>query len=542
MKKISFTIKQKLFLLTSVIVIFGSILNAINLFQNNKLGDYQHIVYQTMKNAQVAQEASHIGDQLNMVASNFITDRAFATLDMEIPKIKKRSTELFSEVEKFSNTEEKKKLADAKKNFDDFVSILDGDLRTLLKEIPKNIINEDVNDNSVMLQSNVSRIRSSIRSIEERAVKDAKSANDNYLKLKKVVFMQNIIFGLITGIIILLLSAWISLSITRPLAKFLEMIKDIAEGEGDLTSRLDDSRNDEIGKIAKYFNDFNAKLQNMIRSVKRNADDASEIAQNLESVSETIRFSTEQAQGQTMSISTAVEEMSATSNDIATNCHMAAEGSKRSSDAANSGVRCAENSLAMMNQMTEMVRGSVNNVKRLGERSDQIGQIIGTIEDIADQTNLLALNAAIEAARAGEQGRGFAVVADEVRALAARTSAATKEISELIRGIQKETETAVKDMTETSAKFDSGSQEFNKVTEVLNQILAEVSELDQQVNQIATAAEEQTATTNEISSNIQSVTSVISEAASGANQTNASAISMSDASRSLSELVSQFKV
>ena len=157
------------------------------------------------------------------------------------------------------------------------------------------------------------------------------------------------------------------------------------------------------------------------------------------------------------------------------------------------------------NKVTERVSKTSLSVEALGSRSEQIGEIVGTIEDIADQTNLLALNAAIEAARAGEQGRGFAVVADEVRALAERTTRATKEIGTMIKSIQSETVIAVQSMSEGVADVDNMTREAGLLGEALERILGQISTVTDQISQIATTAEEQTMTINEINNNMQMV-------------------------------------
>jgi methyl-accepting chemotaxis protein len=188
------------------------------------------------------------------------------------------------------------------------------------------------------------------------------------------------------------------------------------------------------------------------------------------------------------------------------------------------------------------VRETAKTVEGLGARSDQIGQIIGTIEDIADQTNLLALNAAIEAARAGEQGRGFAVVADEVRALAERTTRATKEIGEMIKAIQKETKGVVAAMEEGMTEVERGTESSVKSGEALEMILTQVNDVTLQVNQIATAAEEQSSSTSEITSNISQITDVIGSTARAAAETASASSQLSREAEHLQELVSQFKL
>jgi methyl-accepting chemotaxis protein len=195
-----------------------------------------------------------------------------------------------------------------------------------------------------------------------------------------------------------------------------------------------------------------------------------------------------------------------------------------------------------MERISSRVKDAAKTVEDLGSRSDQIGAIIGTIEDIADQTNLLALNAAIEAARAGEQGRGFAVVADEVRALAERTTRATREISEMIKAIQKETKGAVAAMEEGVTEVVKGTEHSVKSGQALEQILERVNDVTMQINQIAIAAEQQTTTTGEITSNIQKITNVVQQTARGITETVSAAATLSLQAEELQRLVRQFKL
>jgi methyl-accepting chemotaxis protein len=221
---------------------------------------------------------------------------------------------------------------------------------------------------------------------------------------------------------------------------------------------------------------------------------------------------------------------------------MAAESAKTAAETTKSGFRVVTRSVDGIRERGEMTRQNALAISSLGERSEQIGAIVATIEDIADQTNLLALNAAIEAARAGEQGRGFAVVADEVRALAERTTRATKEIGDMIRAIQKETKGAIASMEEGVKGTAQGVEEAAQLEEALRSILIQVDSVTSQVSQIATAAEEQTATTHEITNNIQQVTSVVQETARGAHETADTAAQLSGLADELQRVVGKFKL
>jgi methyl-accepting chemotaxis protein len=234
--------------------------------------------------------------------------------------------------------------------------------------------------------------------------------------------------------------------------------------------------------------------------------------------------------------------MAATSNGIAQNCNMAAESSRQGNDLATEGAVIVQETVDGMNRITERVKETAATLGKLGSRSDQIGEIVGTIEDIADQTNLLALNAAIEAARAGEQGRGFAVVADEVRALAERTTKATKEIAQMIRAIQNETKGAVASMEEGVTEVERGTIDAAKSGTALDSILNQINSISMEINQIATAAEEQTATTTEITSNIHMITEVVQMSASCSNEAAGAAKELLARAEELQSLVGRFSL
>lgn len=315
-----------------------------------------------------------------------------------------------------------------------------------------------------------------------------------------------------------------------------------AMANGDLSQRVRLANRDELGTIG---DSFDAMADSFSRAIQKVAESSYQVASASSLVNSTaVRIATgaEEVAAQAATVATAGEEMSATSGDIAQNCQLAAEGAQRASQSANNGAIVVDTTIAVMNQIASKVQESARTVESLGARSDQIGAIIGTIEDIADQTNLLALNAAIEAARAGEQGRGFAVVADEVRALAERTTRATREIGEMIKAIQNETRGAVAAMEQGVQQVAAGTIEAGKSGEALRDILEQVNSVAMQVNQIATAAEEQTATTSEISNNMMQITEVVQDTASGAHESATAASQLNGNAEELQRLVSQFKL
>jgi len=315
----------------------------------------------------------------------------------------------------------------------------------------------------------------------------------------------------------------------------------LAVAEGDLTIAVQVHERDR-NSVLWAMKSMTNNLRTIIGQVSSTSSQVAAAANQLHSTSERIATGAEEVAAQSGTVATAGEEMSATSADIARNCQGAAEGAQQASQAAQNGVAVVDKTVAVMGQIADKVQESARTVESLGVRSDQIGTIIGTIEDIADQTNLLALNAAIEAARAGEQGRGFAVVADEVRALAERTTRATREISEMIKAIQKETKGAVAAMEQGVHQVENGTMEAAKSGQALQDILLQINNVAMQVNQIATAAEEQTATTGEISSNMQQITDVVHQTSNGACESAAAAAQLNQNAEELQRLVRKFKL
>lgn len=281
------------------------------------------------------------------------------------------------------------------------------------------------------------------------------------------------------------------------------------------------------------------QLINQVNSISHNIASAST---ELQSTAEQIATGAEEVSCQSGTVATSSEEMSATAQEIAQNCLSAAQGSDEAAKLTRAGFEVVVQTVTGIKSRGDKTKADASLVASLGKRSEEIGNIIGTIEDIADQTNLLALNAAIEAARAGEQGRGFAVVADEVRALAERTTRATKEIASMIKGIQEETNKVIVSMDAGVLGTIEGAKQAATLETSLTEVTAKIESVMSQVSQIATAAEEQTAVTHEVSTNIQQISEVVHMTAKGADDTAKAAANLAEQAHYLQEALRKFTV
>lgn len=328
----------------------------------------------------------------------------------------------------------------------------------------------------------------------------------------------------------------------RGLIAYMKDLAGAAESiaANDLTVRIEPkSARDALGNS---FRTMTTSLTGMVRQLRDNATQLVSAANEVASASEQMSRGAKGQTDQMAQVSSAIEEMTATIVETSKNAGEASEGARGAADTANTGGQVVSETIQGMQRIAEVVRESSESIGKLARSADQIGEITGVIDDIADQTNLLALNAAIEAARAGEQGRGFAVVADEVRKLAERTGKATGEITDMIKGIQDETKEAVHSMETGIQEVDTGRGMADKAGNSLTQIVSLSGSVMEMIQQIATASEEQSAAAEQISKNIEAVTSIARESASGAQQSAAAAEELNRQAEGMRQMVAQFKI
>ncbi len=313
--------------------------------------------------------------------------------------------------------------------------------------------------------------------------------------------------------------------------------------EGNLTASVKAEREgDDIAKLFAGFNQTVGNIKNIILQVKDAVEATASASTQISSSAEEMAAGAQEQSSQTAEVAAAMEEMSRTVVETASNATVSAEASQAASDKANEGSVKLGESKKGMERIVTSTETVGKNITSLASKTEQIGEIAQVIDDIADQTNLLALNAAIEAARAGEHGRGFAVVADEVRKLAENTTKATKEIADTIRGIQAEAKDANISMQEAGEAVEDGLKLNDEVGEVLNAILDNVNNVTSQITQVAAASEEQSATAEQVSTNVEAINNVANESAVGVQQIASASEDLNRLTENLSNLVEQFKL
>ncbi|SEO79598.1 methyl-accepting chemotaxis protein [Aquisalimonas asiatica] len=386
----------------------------------------------------------------------------------------------------------------------------------------------------------MNEMRSTLRAFMEHEQRLLTERQDNVQALQLQTTGALATGTLIGALIAGLAGFFITRSITRPTRRALDVANRIADG--DLTVDCSSAYKDEVGQLLNAMDRMSDRLQAMMQRITDSASRVASASEQLSSSSEQTRQGARQQSDQTTQVATAMNEMASTVQEVARNTQEASDAARDASTKADEARTVVEGSANGINQLADEVRQASGVIAELEQQSESIGQVLTVIREISEQTNLLALNAAIEAARAGEHGRGFAVVADEVRKLASNTQKSIGDIDAIIEKLQSGTREAVGVMNQGSESAGRNVQASQQAVEVLEGIIAAVTHISDMSNQVATAVEEQTTTAEDINRNITAINDVAAETTSAVDEAAGASQELARLATELQDVVSQFRV
>ncbi|PCJ46904.1 MAG: hypothetical protein COA74_12685 [Gammaproteobacteria bacterium] len=370
--------------------------------------------------------------------------------------------------------------------------------------------------------------------IESNQTKQEAEANVSY---SRIIIIVASLFSIVAAIGIAL---WVINTIRKPLSKVNSMLQVIAKG--DLTQHIEISNNDEFGELSGWVNDLVDNLRTIIHDIKENTHSLSIAAEQTSIVTNETSNNINQQRIQTNHILESMEQMSSAVEEVSQSANSTATEVEKAHSETTAGSSIVSSNIQSIKDLAGEIDTAAEVINKLDEYSTSIGNVLDVIRGIAEQTNLLALNAAIEAARAGEQGRGFAVVADEVRTLASRTQESTSEIQAMIERLQSGANEAVKVMESSKNKAASSVEDIQKAGELLATITQGITIINDMSTHIATAAEEQASVTEEVHKNVNAIASIADQTAIGADKTMESSVEVADLSEKLKASVGHFNI
>lgn len=358
----------------------------------------------------------------------------------------------------------------------------------------------------------------------------------------RAALISSVILSAVVILAMFLLLFIIGRSISQPLDKIVNAMRDVASGEADLTRRLDDNAKDELSQIAHYFNRFNRNLSEIIQQLGDSARQLISSSHQLDEISNnSLRDMTRQSERMEL-MATAINEITYGVQDVAQNANAAAGEVEKANQGADNGRAQVERTIGEINQLSSSVSTAVEHMETLSSDAQEITSVLDVIRNIAEQTNLLALNAAIEAARAGEMGRGFAVVADEVRNLAQRTQQSTEEIHNMISKLQTNTQTVVSVINESSRHSQASVEQVNEAGAALEQIAHSMQQLVALNASIASATTQQSTVVEDVNRNVTEAAELARETTDGARETAQAGQHLASLGRQIDELIKRFRV
>ena len=394
---------------------------------------------------------------------------------------------------------------------------------------------EEMNANYDNAISLVNQFIAARQSAFEQAFSEYNSAQD-------FLFWLGIIMGVVTTLILFGTAYPITSEIRGNLTRVVKSLRDIAQEDGDLTIRIESKAQDEVGDLVRYFNLFMEKLQKVVKDIVQTTLPLSDLAQNLSQLTETTNRNIADQQGAATQAKNAVDDMNHSVVAVAESAAEAARAADEATNASNEGQSVVNSTVRSIQSLAKNVDDSAQVIRKLENDSNQVGVVLDVIKGIAEQTNLLALNAAIEAARAGEQGRGFAVVADEVRTLASKTQKSTEEIQTTIEQLQSAARSAVQVMSSGTEQAESSVNEANKAGESLNVIADTIGRISAMNGQIASTTDNQQAVAEQIVGFVDEIYARTDETSKNSVRLASASSELANLAKNLEGIARQFKV
>ncbi|NMY31343.1 methyl-accepting chemotaxis protein [Pseudomonas sp. WS 5412] len=525
-------------------VCIGALMLFLGVFALNQMGKIrgatEDITLRSVPSIRALDDFTQLTLRLRVLSYRLLTNRE--------PEVQQKTLEAFElrnqQIRAAQSVYEK--LIDSREErsaYDDYVRLL-GQYRQIEERMKSLSRNNQIEELRTLLNTELLSNSEAVNTVLTRLLDINNSmANDSN---QKAAEQYDSAFGLVVALLVLataltMLFAWLlTRSITLPIAQALDAAENIAEG--NLTQPIKVDGDDEAGRLLRAMNKMQEKLRDTLQRISGSATQLASAAEELNAVTDESARGLTQQNNEIEQAATAVNEMTSAVEEVARNAVSTSEASKNATASAGDGRDLVQETVSAIERMSGDVQGTATLIGALAEESRDIGKVLDVIRGLADQTNLLALNAAIEAARAGEAGRGFAVVADEVRALAHRTQQSTSEIERMIGSIQAGTEQAVDSMRNSTERAESTLNIAKGAGMSLDTINSAIIEINERNLVIASAAEEQAQVAREVDRNLVNIRDLSVQSATGASQTSAASSELSRLAVDLNGMVSRFRL